>query len=82
MQIKPHQIPHFARQRERLAEIRNSWNAQPKEEGSYFSSRFIGATYIGWLLNGIGTEDNVKGINVEVSAKNLFDTILKQFIKK
>lgn len=40
MQIKPHQIPHFARQRERLAEIRNKWNAEPKEEGSYFSKIF------------------------------------------
>lgn len=40
MQIKPHQIPHFARQRERLADIRNSWNAEPKEEGSYFSKSF------------------------------------------
>lgn len=40
MQIKPHQIPHFARQRERMQTISNDWNAEPKEEGSYFSMRW------------------------------------------
>lgn len=40
MQIKPHQIPHFARQMERLQAIRNDWDSEPKEEGSCFSERF------------------------------------------
>lgn len=51
MQIKPHQIPHFARQRERLANcafvaslytLKWNWicaSTDPKT-GTYFSDRF------------------------------------------
>lgn len=44
MQIKPHQIPHFARQRERIKGLMNeckyilTWYGE--EKGSYFSNRF------------------------------------------
>lgn len=50
MQINPHQIPHFARQMERIKQMREDWNSEPKEKGSYFSERFVGVNqFVNWL---------------------------------
>lgn len=38
MQIKPHQIPHFARQRDRFKQIRESWSDKATTIGTLFSS--------------------------------------------
>lgn len=50
MQINPHQIPHFARQMERIKQMREEWNNEPKEEGSYFTMRFVGLNqFVNWF---------------------------------
>lgn len=48
MQIKPHQIPHFARQIDRFKQIRESWDKDAMEGGTWFSR--MGKVI--WLIDG------------------------------
>lgn len=64
MQIKPHQIPHFARHRERMQAIRNDWDAEPKEEGSYFSKRWDKVLKIGFNFS-YGTIDSHGNVHID-----------------